>query len=62
MPALKIRCPATGQAIPVGIEVEPDALHHIPEVTSRVQCPLCKGTHAWTKADAFMDCVPASER
>lgn len=55
MSTLKIRCPQTGRPIAVGIEVEPDALRHLPDVKSHVLCPECGQMHVWSKADTFLD-------
>ncbi len=56
MGAIMIRCPATDQLVPVGIDTDKDSFNSLPNVTATpVHCPLCGGEHAWSKEDAILD-------
>ncbi|KAB2939953.1 MAG: hypothetical protein K8F92_09570 [Hyphomicrobium sp.] len=56
MGAIMIRCPATNELIPVGIDTDKDSFLGLPEVQAApVQCPACGGQHTWSKKDAILE-------
>jgi hypothetical protein len=56
MGAIMIRCPATDELIPVGIDTDRETFDSLPEVPARpVRCPACGGQHAWSKKDALLE-------
>lgn len=56
MGAIMIRCPATNELIPVGIDTDRDTFVGLPDVTATpVRCPACGGEHAWSKKDAILE-------
>lgn len=56
MGAIMIRCPATDQLIPVGIDTDKDTFQALPNVEATpVRCPACGGEHSWSKKDAVLD-------
>ena len=56
MGAIMIRCPATDELIPVGIDTDSDTFRSLPNVEARpVLCPACGAYHAWSKRDAVLE-------
>ena len=56
MGAIMIRCPATNELIPVGIDTDADTFRTLPNVQARpVHCPACGGQHAWSIRDAVLE-------
>jgi len=56
MGAIMIRCPATNELIPVGIDTDKDSFSVLPDVVAApVQCPACGGQHSWSKRDAVLE-------
>jgi len=56
MGAIMIRCPATNELIPVGIDTDKDSFSVLPDVVATpVQCPACGGQHSWSKRDAVLE-------
>jgi len=56
MGAIMIRCPATNELIPVGIDTDRDSFSVLPDVVAApVQCPACGGQHSWSKRDAVLE-------
>jgi hypothetical protein len=56
MGAIMIRCPATNELVPVGIDTDKDSFQGLPEVAaSPLHCPACGGQHAWSKKDAVLE-------
>ena len=55
MGAVMIRCPRTGRAVSTEIETEPSVLSRLPEVASRMHCPLCGEEHVWTASEAWIE-------
>jgi hypothetical protein len=50
-----IKCPATGKFIYTGFAMDPAIFEFSPVELNPVECPICKGTHRWTKKDAFFE-------
>jgi hypothetical protein len=56
MGAIMIRCPATDELIPVGIDTDRDTFAGLPDVKAApVHCPACGGKHSWSKKDAILE-------
>lgn len=56
MGAIMIRCPATDELVPVGIDTDKDTFQGLPNVVAKaVQCPACGGSHTWSKKDAVLE-------
>lgn len=56
MGAIMIRCPATNELVPVGIDTDRDSFMALPNVQATpVHCPACGGYHAWSKKDAVLE-------
>ena len=56
MGAIMIRCPATNELIPVGIDADRDTFAGLPDVRAApVDCPACGGKHSWSKKDAILE-------
>ena len=56
MGAIMIRCPATNELIPVGIDADRDTFAGLPDVKAApVHCPACGGKHSWSKKDAILE-------
>lgn len=56
MGAIMIRCPATNELIPVGIDTDKDSFIGLPDVKAApVHCPVCGGLHSWSKKDAILE-------
>jgi hypothetical protein len=56
MGAIMIRCPATKELIPVGIDTDKDTFVGLPDVRATpVRCPACGGEHTWSKKDAILE-------
>jgi hypothetical protein len=54
MALVMIKCPNTRRDIFVGIEIEEDAFHKLPEVRAETKCPACGAMHPWSKKDAWL--------
>jgi|HubBroStandDraft_4_1064222.scaffolds.fasta_scaffold5500551_1 hypothetical protein len=50
-----IRCSVTNQAVATGMHVDAATWEARPLGYNRVACPECKQTHAWGKADAWLE-------
>ena len=55
MGVVMIRCPETRRAISTGIEADRATFRSTPVFFSRTYCPLCRTTHEWFAADAWVD-------
>jgi hypothetical protein len=49
-----VRCPATAKLTATGQTVEEDSWGETKLKESKVACPHCQATHAWTKADVVL--------
>jgi len=54
MGAVMIRCPRTGRAVSTAIETEPSVFNRLPDVPSRMRCPLCGEEHIWSAREAWL--------
>ena len=48
------RCPATGQPIVTGVEIDEVSFARLPSFVGRVFCPHCSTEHEWTKDGAWV--------
>jgi hypothetical protein len=55
MGAIMIRCPATGRAIPTGLEMDRLKFSCTPVFFSDTYCPLCETSHRWFARDAWVE-------
>ncbi len=55
MARIVIRCRTTGHVVPTGLEADPQSWAERQLGDNRALCPACKVTHAWSKADAWLD-------
>jgi hypothetical protein len=67
MSAILINCPATGQAIPTGIDADEVTfsilLRRAPDVLANVRCPHCDLNHPWHPRMAWLEgCPPRRPR
>ena len=59
MGVVMIRCPRTEKAISTGMQVDSTAFHSMPVFFSSTVCPLCRTSHEWFAASAWVcDCGP----
>jgi hypothetical protein len=49
-----VRCPATSKLTATGQTVDEEAWEQTKLKESKVPCPHCQGTHAWTKKDVVL--------
>ena len=54
MSMIVTRCPRTSREIATGIYAEPDTFHLLPDVPSKIQCPVCGEDHLWRKSEAWL--------
>jgi hypothetical protein len=54
MGILMIRCPSTGRAVSIGIEIEQQTFDRLPDISSGMVCSLCGQEHRWNKRDAWL--------
>jgi len=50
-----IRCPATGQTIPTGIEADHLKFACSPVFFADAYCPICNANHRWFARDAWVE-------
>ena len=56
MGAIMIRCPTTGELVPVGIDTDKDSFDSLPNIKATpIRCPLCGKEHTWSKSDAILE-------
>jgi hypothetical protein len=54
MGIVMVKCPATGRAIPTGLQAERSDFETAPVFFSRVFCPICNTRHEWFAKDAWV--------
>lgn len=57
MGALMVRCPTTGRAVSLGIELDPVTFDRTPGFVATFRCGACAAEHPWSKADAWIGAV-----
>ena len=59
MGVVMIRCPATERVISTGMSIDSAAFHSMPVFFGTTLCPLCRISHEWFAASAWVcDCGP----
>ena len=53
MPMLLVKCPATGNDLKTGIEMDKAAFKAADLAPAPVRCPYCEKDHTWYKSDLF---------
>ena len=43
-----VRCPKTGRELSTGIEMDAAGLERLPDIRSRIECPVCRVEHVWS--------------
>jgi hypothetical protein len=38
-----VRCPTTGRELSTGVEMDTATFERLPDIHSRIKCPLCRG-------------------
>jgi hypothetical protein len=54
MGALMICCPATGNKISLGVEIDPVSFDRTPDFVAAFYCASCAVNHLWSKTDAWI--------
>ena len=54
MGIVMVKCPATGRAIPTGLQAERSEFETATVFFSRVLCPICNTHHEWFAKDAWV--------
>ena len=49
-----VRCPSTAKLTPTGQTVEEESWGETKLKDTKMACPHCDGTHAWTKKDVVL--------
>ena len=61
MGVVMIRCPNTEKAIFTGMHIDSAAFQSMPVFFSSTFCPICRTSHDWFAASAWVcDCGPAN--
>jgi len=55
MGTVMVKCPATGRAVPTGIETDQSHFGRTPVFIARTYCPICCTNHEWFAGDAWID-------
>ena len=53
-----VRCPKTGRELSTGIEMDAATLAQLPDIRSKIECPLCRVEHIWSTREAWLDNPP----
>ena len=49
-----VRCPSTAKLTPTGQTVEEESWGDTKVKETKIECPHCETTHAWTKKDVVL--------
>jgi hypothetical protein len=49
-----VRCPATGRELSTGVEMDAATFERLPDIRSRMRCPVCSLDHDWSTRDAWL--------
>ena len=61
MGTVMIRCPATGRAVPTGIEMDLAKFQQTAVFFSRSYCPHCRIHHEWFAKEAWIETSTSRE-
>ena len=50
-----VRCPKTGRELSTGIEMDSVTLERLPNIRSKIECPVCGVEHVWSTREAWLD-------
>jgi hypothetical protein len=53
-----VRCPATSRELSTGVEMDAATFERLPDIRSRIKCPVCNLDHDWSTRDAWLG-IPA---
>ena len=42
-----VTCPSTGRELSTGIEMDAATFEQLPDIRSKMTCPICKLDHIW---------------
>jgi hypothetical protein len=54
MGMVMVKCPATGRAIPTGIEIDHTSFQRCAVFFARTRCPICRAEHSWFAREAWV--------
>jgi hypothetical protein len=54
MGVVMIKCPGTGQTIPIGMEVDRERFRSSPVFFARTFCSICQANHEWFAREAWV--------
>ena len=49
-----VRCPATDHELSTGVEMDAATFERLPDIRSRIKCPVCNLDHDWSTRDAWL--------
>jgi hypothetical protein len=49
-----VRCPATGRELSTGVEMDAAIFGRLPDIRSRMRCPVCSRDHDWLTREAWL--------
>jgi hypothetical protein len=49
-----VRCPTTGRELSTGVEMDTATFERLPDIHSRIKCPLCRVNHDWSTREAWL--------
>ena len=49
-----VRCLATGRELSTGVEMDAATFERLPDIRSRIKCPVCNLDHDWSTRDAWL--------
>jgi hypothetical protein len=55
MPAIMIKCPNTGKAVPTGHGADEKSFANNQWTGNSFRCPACSQQHTWDKKDAWIE-------
>ena len=55
-----VRCPATSRELSTGVEMDVATFERLPDIRSRIKCPVCNLDHDWSTREAWLGNPPPS--
>ena len=49
-----VRCPATSRELSTGVEMDAATFERLPDIRSRIKCPVCYLDYDWSTRDAWL--------
>jgi hypothetical protein len=53
-----VKCATTGRELSTGVEMDSATFEQLPELASRLKCPICGLDHLWSTREAWLDNPP----